>query len=105
MASVLGIEPGTYAHHVGSLHIYENNYEAAGSLKYTKEMEPIPYIIGRSWREVQSSALLALDSVTDVNSARRLTGDEEWYTRAMITSIENNRRKAAEKQQQESEEK
>lgn len=105
MASVLGVEPGTYAHHVGSLHIYENNYEAANNLKYAKEMEPIPYIIGRSWREVQSSALLALDSVTDVNSARRLTGDEEWYTRAMISSIENNRRKAAEKQQQDSEEK
>jgi hypothetical protein len=31
----------------------------------------------------------------------RLTGDEEWYTRAMVSSIESNKRKAAEKQEAE----
>jgi hypothetical protein len=64
-------------------------------------MEPIPYITGRSWREVQSSALLALDAVTDLTATMRLTGDEEWYTRAMVSSIESNKRKAAEKQEAE----
>jgi thymidylate synthase len=35
IASVLGIQPGTYAHHVGSLHIYEQHYGAAEDLKHT----------------------------------------------------------------------
>jgi thymidylate synthase len=33
MASVLGIEPGTYNHHVGSLHIYEQHYESLPQIK------------------------------------------------------------------------
>ena len=37
IASILGIEPGTYHHHVGSLHIYEQHYDPAETLKHTYE--------------------------------------------------------------------
>ena len=93
MASVLGVEPGTYAHHVGSLHIYENNYEAANKLHYSEKTEPIPYFIGRTWREIESSSLLALMATTDVKLAERLNGDEAWYTKAMITAVDKNKSK------------
>lgn len=96
MASVLGIEPGTYAHHVGSLHIYENNYEAADKLHYAEKVEPIPYFIGRTWREIESSALSALMATTDLQIAERLTGDEMWYAKAMVTAVEKNKKKEQE---------
>lgn len=90
MASVLGVEPGTYAHHVGSLHIYEQHYEAAERLHHTDKITPIPYIIGRSWREVEASSLLTLQATMDVSVADRLNGDEQWYARAMVSAIEKN---------------
>lgn len=96
MASVLGVEPGTYAHHVGSLHIYEQHYETADKLTHTDKIEPIPYFTGRTWREIESSSLLALMATTDVNLAERLTGDEAWYTKAMVTAVDKNRKKAEE---------
>jgi thymidylate synthase len=96
MASVLGVEPGTYAHHVGSLHIYEQHYEAADKLHYSEGTDPIPYFTGRTWREIESSSLLALMATTDVKLAERLNGDEMWYTKAMVTAVDKNKKKEQE---------
>jgi thymidylate synthase len=90
MCSVLGIEPGTYAHHVGSLHIYENNYEAADQLKKTSNVEEQLYITGRTWREVESSAHLAMDAVDNRLLKSRLTISEAWFTDAMCTAVDKN---------------
>lgn len=90
MCSVLGIEPGTYAHHVGSLHIYANNYEAADKLKKTSNVEEQPYITGRTWREVESSAHLAMDAVDNRLLKSRLTISEAWFTDAMCTAVDKN---------------
>jgi thymidylate synthase len=93
IASVLGIAPGTYAHHVGSLHIYEQHYDSAENLKYaTEPYESIPAITGSSWRQVQDRALSALTAASHrdepmlVNSLHPFEG---WYARAMIKAIKN----------------
>lgn len=99
MASVLGIEPGTYNHHVGSLHIYEQHYEAAENLKYTerKDYKAIPEITGRTWDEVKSSAFLTLQATVNNDVYGRLEDNERWYTDAMKTAITKNEEKAAKK--------
>jgi thymidylate synthase len=93
MCSVLGIEPGTYAHHVGSLHIYENNYEAAGALRKTDNVEISPEITGRSWREVEASAALALYATTHREALEMLSPAERWYADAMIKAVDKNKGK------------
>jgi thymidylate synthase len=92
MASVLGIEPGTYNHHVGSLHIYEQHYESADKLKHTDEIAPIPYFTGRSWNEIKSGSLLAMQATVDKDVYARLTKDEQWYTDVMSSAIEKNKK-------------
>jgi thymidylate synthase len=94
MASVLGIEPGKYAHHVGSLHIYEQHYGVAEELKYTDKYTDIPVITGRTWNEVQSSAVLSLHGTVDQSAYARLTENERWYADAMKDAIEKNKAKA-----------
>jgi thymidylate synthase len=93
IASVLGIAPGTYAHHVGSLHIYEQHYGSAENLKYTTEpYETIPAIIGDTWRQVQDHALSALTAATHVGETmlvNSLHPFEGWYARAMIKAIKS----------------
>lgn len=91
IASILGIEPGSYAHHVGSLHIYEENYDAAAALRKTSTVAEIPVITGRTWREVESSALTALQATSDTALFNCLAPQERWYTNAMIKAIEKNR--------------
>jgi thymidylate synthase len=93
IASILGIEPGSYSHHVGSLHIYEENYDAAAALRKTNNIIEIPAITGRTWREVESSALIALQATSDATLLDRLTLEERWYTDAMLKAIEKNRGK------------
>ena len=73
LCSVLGIEPGSYAHHVGSLHIYENNYDAAESLKKTDNVFIPPMITGSTWGEVAASAARCRRQITYVNTNRRRT--------------------------------
>jgi hypothetical protein len=87
MASVLGIEPGKYAHHVGSLHIYEQHYEAAESLAYTDKKVEIPVITGRTWNEVKSSAFLPMQATVNDDMYARLTEPERWYADAMKSAI------------------
>jgi thymidylate synthase len=94
MASILGIEPGKYAHHVGSLHIYEEHYNNAADLKKTDAKFDIPYFTGRTWGEVKSSALLALQGTVDAGIRERLTESELWYTTSMREAIERNIHKA-----------
>lgn len=94
IASVLGIEPGTYAHHVGSLHIYEQHYAAAENLEYATEGVPVPYITGRIWQEVSASALGCLKAVFDQELYNRLQDHEKWFTSSMVTAIRNNEEKA-----------
>jgi thymidylate synthase len=93
IASILGIEPGSYAHHVGSLHIYEENYGAAAALRKTSTVAEIPAITGRTWREVESSALIALQATSDTALFNCLAPQEHWYASAMIKAIEKNRGK------------
>ncbi len=93
ICSILQIEPGTYSHHVGSLHIYADHYEAAEGLKYTDKVEANPEITGRTWREVESSALIALKAVYQTELRDRLTPAERWYTDVMAKAIENNKKK------------
>ena len=97
MASVLGVAPGSYAHHVGSLHIYEQHYDSAENLKHTTEpYEDIPAITGFNWRQVQDRAMLSLsaamhiEETTLVNSLHPFEG---WYARAMISAIKKNEAK------------
>jgi len=93
MASVLGIEPGKYAHHVGSLHIYEQHYDSAESLKKTNEVMPIPTIVGSTWDDVRASAKAALDVASGTVAVHTLNSDSRWYADAMITAIEKNKAK------------
>jgi thymidylate synthase len=94
MASVLGIEPGKYAHHVGSLHIYEQHYKSAESLIYTDKKTEIPYITGRTWAEVKSGSLLAMQATVSEPTFNRLNDSEKWYTEAMVSAIEKNNKSA-----------
>jgi thymidylate synthase len=91
IASILGIEPGSYSHHVGSLHIYEENYDAAAALRKTNNIAEVPSITGRTWREVESSALIALQATSDGKLLNRLSPNERWYAEAMLKAIEKNR--------------
>jgi thymidylate synthase len=97
MASVLGVAPGSYTHHVGSLHIYEQHYDAAESLKYTTEpYEDIPAITGFNWRQVQDRALSSLTAAMHIDEpmlVNSLHPFEGWYARAMITAIKKNEAK------------
>ena len=90
MASVLGIEPGKYAHHVGSLHIYEQHYESADKLKHALHTPSIPPITGRTWNEVKSSAMLAMQATVSEPTYARLNDSEKWYTDAMKRAVLSN---------------
>ena len=90
MASVLGIEPGRYAHHVGSLHIYEQHYESADKLKHALHSPSIPPITGRTWNEVKSSAMLAMQATVSEPTYARLNDSEKWYTDAMKRAVLSN---------------
>ena len=94
IASVLGIAPGTYNHHVGSLHIYEQHYDAAENLKYTTEpYEDIPAITGGSWDQVQRRAIGAITAAVHKEETSLLYGMhpfEQWYAQAMIKAIKKN---------------
>lgn len=94
MASVLGVEPGSYAHHVGSLHIYEQHYGAAERLQYTDKTVSVPYIAGATWNDVQGRALAALNATAVADIHEKLPSDERWFTDAMLKAIENNQAKA-----------
>jgi thymidylate synthase len=94
LASVLGIEPGKYAHHVGSLHIYEQHYGPAENLKKTSELVNIPSITGSTWNDIEASALKALNAVENDTIIPQLTAAEKWHAEAMIKAVENNKAKA-----------
>jgi hypothetical protein len=94
MASVLGIQTGTYAHHVGSLHIYEQHYDAAESLQHTSDpYENIPHVSGSTWSQVQNRAMGALTAAMHKEERALLYSlhpFEQWYASAMIRAIEKN---------------
>lgn len=91
MASVLGIEPGMYSHHVGSLHIYETNFSAAENLKYTAIRREMPTIVGNSWDSITSSASRILTAVESPQAYDSLDENEKWYADAMIQAIHKNK--------------
>ena len=93
MASVLGIEPGTYNHHVGSLHIYEQHYASADKLTHALHSPTIPAITGRTWNEVKSSAMLAMQATVSEPTYARLNEAEKWYTDSMKRAVLNNLQK------------
>jgi len=93
MASVLGIEPGTYNHHVGSLHIYEQHYASADKLAHALHSPTIPAITGRTWNEVKSSAMLAMQATVSEPTYARLNDAEKWYTDSMKRAVLNNLQK------------
>lgn len=91
IASILGIEPGTYHHHVGSLHIYEQHYDSAESLKHTYEpYEKIPAMVGNSWGEVSDFAMDALTAAIHHEEKALLYNlhpFEQWYANAMVKAV------------------
>lgn len=91
IASILGIEPGTYHHHVGSLHIYEQHYDPAETLKHTYEpYEKIPAMVGNSWGEVSDFAMDALTAAIHHEEKALLYNlhpFEQWYANAMIKAV------------------
>jgi hypothetical protein len=93
LCSILSIEPGTYAHHVGSLHIYENNYSMAENLKKTSDVFVPPAITGRTWDEVAVSASRALRAVEDTEAISLLTEEERWYADSMSKAIYKNKQR------------
>jgi thymidylate synthase len=93
MASVLGVEPGTYNHHVGSLHIYEQHYASADKLAHALHSPTIPAITGRTWNEVKSSAMLAMQATVSEPTYARLNDSEKWYTDSMKRAVLNNLQK------------
>jgi thymidylate synthase len=96
IASVLGIEPGSYAHHVGSLHIYEQHYGAAEDLQYTDTMVDVPSITGTTWSAIEIKAQLALDAVGSDGVRQHLDESALWYTDAMRAAIAKNKAKESE---------
>jgi thymidylate synthase len=90
ICSILGIEPGGYAHHVGSLHLYVSNEDDVTKLKKTDSIEPIPYFSGSSWAEVSHSASRCLLSVDERSTCESLSETERWYSDAMISSVDKN---------------
>lgn len=94
LCSILGIEPGTYAHHVGSLHIYESNLEAISKLKKTDSIERLPYFTGESWSDVTYSAYKCLLAAEDETYSDILDSTQAWYASAMTTAIEKNKAKS-----------
>ena len=56
----------------------------------TSNVEQQPYITGRTWREVESSAHLAMDAVDNRSLKSRLTASELWFTEAMCTAVDKN---------------
>jgi thymidylate synthase len=101
MASVLGIKPGKYTHHVGSLHIYEQHYASAENLRYSDSYAHIPAIVGSSWNQVQNFANQALAAAThpDEMIRRILDVTENWYATAMLNAIQKNNEKLKNEQQ------
>lgn len=95
MASVLGIEPGQYAHHVGSLHIYETNFEAATQLQKTEIVTAPPPIVGSSWGNIKIMAQTALASVYSQRAYESLGDAELWYADSMIHAMYKNSKKNA----------
>ena len=97
MASILGIEAGTYNHHVGSLHIYEQHYGSAEGLKHTTEpYEDIPVITGNSWEIVSDLAMDALTAAIhheEESLLYNLHPFEQWYANAMIKAVKKNEEK------------
>jgi len=93
IASVLGVEPGVYAHHVGSLHIYETNVEAAESLSKTDSKKSAPPIVGESWDTIRLSARRILSATQSDTIYNSLNDAEKWYADSMIKAIRKNREK------------
>lgn len=96
IASILGVEPGEYTHHVGSLHIYEQHYGPAEELKYTDKYEDVPPITGMTWKQVSDRAMYALSAAInrdEPNLLNILHPFERWYADAMITAINKNEAK------------
>jgi thymidylate synthase len=96
IASVLGIEPGKYAHHAGSLHIYEQHYDAAEQLTKTDELVTIPVITSTTWSGIEASALGCLLVASGRGEDTALTSSEAWYADAMLRAIERNKSKQKE---------
>lgn len=95
LCSILGVQPGTYAHHVGSLHIYEQHFEVAEDLKKTTASQSIPFIQGSTWQDVKKQATDALLAVTDDKILPRLSQNAAWYAGTMIEAVSKNARKAS----------
>jgi thymidylate synthase len=92
MASILGIEPGTYSHHVGSLHLYESNFDKVSALVKTdtSAYETIPYFVGHNWASVRAGAQRALDAAQGLVNPGDISYADRWYSLAMIRAIRRN---------------
>lgn len=102
LASVLGVEVGTYAHHAGSLHLYEQHYDAVDKLHYNEDNEYSsrqPAITASIWDDVEVAAQTILNAHRSERAASALLNDDErWFADAIKTAIDKN---AAKKSQAE----
>lgn len=93
LASVLQIDAGTYTHHVGSLHIYEQHYEVAEQLKYADKYTKVPNLTGRTWEAVKDKAKIAMLSAKLDQPVDEGMPDVAWFANAMSKAIEKQRNK------------
>lgn len=100
VASVLGIEPGEYRHHVMSLHLYEDDIDKVDQLTGA-QMKPafFPAITGDSWNEITYKAYETLTCAEKYRNGDIKTSFEDenldWYSSSMIKAIEKNRKSDA----------
>lgn len=49
IAQALGVQPGVYVHSVGSLHLYERDWEKAADIDFPKDSGSMPFPLWNAW--------------------------------------------------------
>jgi thymidylate synthase len=94
LAHVLGVEVGTYTHHVGSLHLYDSNLTAVDKLAkgaYPTDYYKQPAIVGSTWDDVEWNASSALHAAKRQHVFDRLQNDSErWFASSIRDAVAKN---------------
>jgi hypothetical protein len=70
-----------------------SHYASADKLAHALHSPTIPAITGRTWNEVKSSAMLAMQATVSEPTYARLNDAEKWYTDSMKRAVLNNLQK------------
>jgi thymidylate synthase len=97
LASCLGIQPGSYVHFAGSLHLYDSDRELVEKLHYPTDtveshFKPAPALTAHEWDEVRSLATDALYVAETSALSYPITKEQAWYSSAMINAMRRNQR-------------